>query len=264
MSTSPILYDRVSERVAVLTFNRPEVLNAVNRATVERLNELLEETASDRDLRAIVLTGKGRAFSAGADLKEYGTALQSTTLRTTVQQLDATQEITRRFLAHHAVFVAALNGIAVGIGAELSLNADFRIGTETSELYFSEAKRGLFQTNGVMYLLPRIVGQGRAAQWLMTSERIQAPALLAGGFLSEIVPQANLLPRAIELANMVAANAPISITHLKKLLRRTWEVDLETMLEMEIGGMMACAASEDADEGVRAFGEKREPVWKGR
>ncbi|MEO8451090.1 MAG: enoyl-CoA hydratase/isomerase family protein [Gemmatimonadota bacterium] len=264
MSADPILYERVTDRVAVLTFNRPEVLNAVNQATIERFNELLAETDRDPGLRAIVLTGKGRAFSAGADLKEYSSTLGAATLRDAVRGLDATQEITRRFVAHHAVFVAALNGIAVGIGAELSLNADLRIGCDASELYFSEAKRGLFQTNGVMHLLPRIVGQGRAAHWLLTSERIKAPALLAGGFLSELVPQDQLVARAIELASMAAANAPVSVTHLKKLLRRTWEVDLETMLQLEIDGMMACMASEDAEEGVRAFGERREPRWLGR
>ena len=264
MSTDPILCERVTDRVAVLTFNRPEVLNAVNQATVERLNELLAETDRDRDLRAVVLTGKGRAFSAGADLKEYRTTMGSVTLRDSIRELDATQEITRRFLSHHAVFVAALNGIAVGIGAELSLNADIRIGCEASELYFSEAKRGLFQTNGVMHLLPRIVGQGRAAHWLLSSERIKAPALLAGGFLSELVPQDKLVARAIELAGMAASNAPVSIAHLMKLLRRTWEVDIEAMLQLEIDGMMACLASEDAAEGVRAFAEKREPRWLGK
>ena len=264
MSTNPILYERVSDRVAVLRFNRPEVLNAVNQATVERFNELLAETERDSDLRAIVVTGKGRAFSAGADLKEYRTTMGSTSLKDAVRELDATQEITRRFASHHAVFVAAVNGIAVGIGAELSLNADIRIGCDASELYFSEAKRGLFQTNGVMFLLPRIVGQGRAAHWLLTSERIKAPALLAGGFLSELVPQEKLVARAVELASMAAANAPVSITHLKKLLRRSWEVDLEGMLQLEIAGMMACLASEDAAEGVLAFAEKREPRWVGR
>src|SRR6185295_1598592 len=108
MSADPILYERVTDRVAVLTFNRPDVLNAVNQATIERFNELLAETDRDPGLRATVLTGKGRAFSAGADLKEYSSTLGAATLRDAVRGLVATQEITRRVVAHHAVFIAAL------------------------------------------------------------------------------------------------------------------------------------------------------------
>jgi enoyl-CoA hydratase/carnithine racemase len=224
----------------------------------------LAETDADPTVRAVVLTGRGRAFSSGADLKEQDASGDSATLADVYRELHTAQEVTRRFLSHHAVCIAALNGIAVGIGAELAVNADVRIGSEQAELFFSESKRGLFQTNGVLHLLPRIVGQSRAAHWLLTSQRIKAPELLAAGFLSEVTAPDRLLARAVELAETIAANAPISIQLIKKLLHRTWEVDLEAMLQYEIDGMLACLASEDVAEGIRAFLERRAPVWQGR
>jgi enoyl-CoA hydratase/carnithine racemase len=265
MSSERIVFERTSRSVALIRLNRPERLNAVDGPTFERLHQLLGELEADAELRAVVVTGAGLAFPAGADLKELDATPQAAVpVRAARNGLQLFQDVTRRLVNHHCIFIAAVNGIAVGVGAELSLASDIRIGTDATEVMLSEVRRGLFETNGVMHLLPRIVGLGRATQWLLTGDRIKAPELLAAGYLTELVPAERLLPRALELAATIAANAPISVRLIKRLLRRTWEVDLETMLQYEVDGMMECMASEDCEEGLRAFVEKRAPSWKGR
>lgn len=265
MSTDRLVFERTSDHTALLRFNRPDRLNALDPAALTALHAQLCEINADPGIRAVVVTGTGRAFSAGADLKAMG---ESTTGDATVRharaQLQLFQDITRRLVESPAVFISAINGIAVGIGAELAIASDIRIGAPAAEVMLSEVKRGLFETNGVMHFLPRLVGHGRAAQWLLTGERVPAETLLAAGFVTELVPADRLLARARELADQIAANAPVSIRLVKRLLRRTWETDLESMLQYEVDGMMACMASEDIAEGVRAFVEKRTPNWQGR
>ncbi len=264
MSSDRIVFERTSDHTALLRFNRPDRLNALDPAALASLHAELGRINADPDLRAVVLTGTGRAFSAGADLKEMGSTPGDVTVRQARGDLQLFQDITRRMVESRTVFIAAINGIAVGVGAELSIASDIRIGTDATEVMLSEVKRGLFETNGVMHYLPRLVGHGRAAQWLLTGERVPARTLLDAGFLTELVPADQLLARARHLADAVAANAPVSIRLVKRLLRRTWETDLETMMQYEVDGMMACMASEDIAEGVQAFIEKRTPRWLGR
>ncbi len=265
MPSDHIVYQRTGDRVSVLRFNRPDRLNAMDLASMTELHRLLGEITRDEGLRVVILTGTGRAFSAGADLTEMEATLGSeTTVRAAREQLQLYQDITRRMVTSPVVFIAAINGIAVGVGAELSLASDIRIGSESAEVMLSEVTRGLFLTNGAMHFLPRLVGQGHAARWLLTGERVKAPALLQSGFITELVAEDRLLPRAQELAATIGANAPLSLRLIKQQLRRTWEVDLETTLQSEVDGVMACMASEDMAEGLQAFAEKRVPVWSGR
>jgi enoyl-CoA hydratase/carnithine racemase len=264
MATERILFERPAPHLGVIRFNRPDRLNAMDQASMVGLHALLGEVGTDPTLRAVVITGTGRAFSAGADLKELDTQHQAdVTVRAARTQLQLFQDITRRMVESPVVFIAAINGLAVGVGAELSLASDIRIGTDATEVMLSEVKRGLFETNGVLHYLPRVVGHGWAARWLLTGERVGAATLLQAGFITELVPADRLPARALELAETIAANAPVSIRLIKRLLRRTWEVDLEAMLQYEVDGMMACMASDDIEEGIRAFLEKRSPVWKG-
>ena len=262
MTSDRIVHQRTGEGVAILRFNRPDRLNAMDRASIAELHRLLGEMGRDDTLRVVIITGTGRAFSAGADLKEMEETFRTATAVTAArEELQLYQDITRRMAESPVVFISAINGIAVGIGAELSLASDIRIGSDAAEVMFSEVNRGLFQTNGVMHFLPRVVGQGRATQWLLTGERVKASRLLEAGFLTELVSAERLIPRAQELADTIAANAPVSVRLIKQLLRRTWEADLETTLQSEIDGVMTCRASEDMGEGLRAFLEKRKPRW---
>ena len=248
--------------VAVVTFNRPAVLNAISQAMLARLLEVLEQCARDDAVRVIVMTGSGRAFSAGIDLKELGSQLDAAGDGARVQ-LELAQELTRRLVRHPKVIIAAINGVAVGIGAELSVATDLRIASESATFAFPEVKRALFETNGVTYLLPRIVGLGKAMQWLLTGETVTAPDAQAAGLVNHIVPANQLLGVAIQLAEVIAANAPVSVGLVKRTLHAGYKTDLETILREEVEGVLQCMRTTDYREGVRAFLEKRDPVYQG-
>ncbi len=212
MASDRILFESTGPHTALIRFNRPDRLNAMDRASMADLHALVGRLALEPGLRSVVITGTGRAFSAGADLKEMDATPQREALvRDAHRQLHQFQDLTRRMVESPVIFIAAMNGIAVGVGAELALASDIRIGTDATELMLSEVTRGLFETNGVMHYLPRIVGHGRAAQWLLTGERVPAPTLLAAGLITELVPADQLLGRATALATTVAGNAPISV-----------------------------------------------------
>ncbi|HEX9889088.1 MAG TPA: enoyl-CoA hydratase-related protein [Nitriliruptorales bacterium] len=251
--------------VAVVTLDRPEVLNAVRARTLDELFSILDRVEADPDIRALVITGAGRAFSAGQDLDELGEALlgevDPDAGRASLARL---QELTRRLVALDVPTLAALNGIAVGLGAELALACDVRLACASASIGFVEVQRALFETNGVMYLLPRIVGLGRAAELLLTGDRIDADEAGRIGLVNHVVPDDELLDRALVLARRWARNAPLSIRLVKQVLRRTWESDLEGVMKLEVDGMLDCLGTEDLREGVAAFHEGREPRFRGR
>jgi enoyl-CoA hydratase/carnithine racemase len=263
MELKDLLYEKKGA-VALITMNRPEVLNAFRTNTFNELLYLLAETERDTEVRAVVITGNGRAFCAGDDLAELDTLLsQGVNLREVWSNLAVLQDITRRVVAHPRVVIAAVNGIAVGFGAELSLACDIRLASENAAIMFAEARRGLFQTNGVMYLLPRLIGQGHALEIMATARKVPASEAYGMGLFNRMVTGEKLLEEALSLAEAIAGNAPMSVGYVKKLLRRTYEVDLETMLEAESAAMLECAMSQDALEGVKAFLEKRPAIFRG-
>ena len=201
---SDIQVERTSG-VAVVWFNRPAVLNAFRLATFARLALVLEELALAEDVRALVLTGRGRAFCAGEDLEEMNqVAGRGFALAQACDDLNRLQHLTRRLLGYPKPVVAAINGAAVGLGAELPLACDLRIAAGSAYFYFPEAKRGMLQTNGTFRLLPEMVGAGRALEWLLTARRIPAEEARAAGLVSEVSEPARLLERAIELAARAA------------------------------------------------------------
>lgn len=248
--------------VAVITFNRPDVLNALRGETIAALHDALHTLEHDAGLRAVVLTGAGRAFSSGRDLKERdaltGAAIVRDDVLRTVEQY---QELTRRLTRMDKIVISAVNGVAVGIGAELAAASDIRIASRDARVVFPEARLGLFLTNGVLYRLPRIVGLGRAADWILSGRTVQADELLAAGFVSRIVEADSLVPTAVETAQAVAANAPTSLRLAKELLNRAYEVDLDMMLELESEALADCVESAEYREGMRAFAEKRKPAF---
>jgi enoyl-CoA hydratase/carnithine racemase len=139
-----------------------------------------------------------------------------------------------------------------------------RIASESASFAFREVKRGLFETNGVMYLLSRIAGSGRAAEWLLTGEDVSAKIALTSGLVSRVVPDGDLLDVAKKIANELAANAPTSVRLVKQALKRTYDMDFEAVMQLEVDGVLECLASEDFVEGIRSFVEKRPPRFKGR
>lgn len=251
--------------VAVITFNRPAALNAFHRTMFHQLLELLADIAHDDAQRVVLLTGAGRAFSAGIDLDEVAHLVAGATDTAQARaELEAMQELTRRMVGLAKPIIAAVNGIAVGVGAEIAIASDIRIAAETASFAFAEVQRGLFETNGVLYRLPRLVGLGRAAHALLTGAPISAQAALAMGLVTHVTAAAALPEAALALARQLAANAPIPLRLVKQALNRTYDLDLAAMMQLETEGALACLASADLREGVRAFAERRAPVFTGK
>lgn len=258
-----ILYE-TNDQIATITFNRPAVLNAFRRSMFQQLLALLETIANDDTLRVVLITGVGRAFSAGIDLAEVSHLFDgSTGLETVRAELAEMQALTRRMVTLDKPIIAAINGVAIGVGAEIAIASDIRIAAESAYFQFAEVKRGLFETNGVMHRLPRLIGLGRAAHLLLTGERITAQAALAMGLVTTVVAPETLAQASLDLARTLAANAPIPMRLVKALLQQTYDLDLEAVMALETAGTLTCFASHDLREGLQAFLEKRAPVYKG-
>ena len=187
--------------VAIVWFERPDRLNAFRPATFQMLHEALELVAMDNGVRAVVLTGRGRGFCAGEDLEEMDGAVGlGFTVRAARRDLTRLQDLTRKLLAFPKPVVAAINGPAVGLGAELPLACRLRIAAPEAYFYFPEARRGMLETNGAFHFLPRIVGLGRAAEWLLTARKIPASEALAAGLLSAVAPPGLVVEQAVAVA----------------------------------------------------------------
>ncbi|MER7504207.1 enoyl-CoA hydratase/isomerase family protein [Nonomuraea pusilla] len=247
----------------LVTFDRPEALNAFRQRTYGELVAVLDEAARDDTVGALVLTGTGRAFSAGTDLKEAGAQLAAGSDADLVERTAALQDLTRRFTTHPKVIISAVNGIAVGVGVELAIASDLRLAGHSASFAFKEVHRGLFPSNGVLYSLPRLVGHGRAVDLLLSGETVDAAEAYRAGLVSRLVPDADLLDTALELAERVAAAAPTPVRLIKKAMQRVWELDLEEVLDLETEGLLACLRSQDVVEGVRSFIERRPAVYRG-
>ena len=249
--------------VAVASLNRPECLNALREQTFRELHEILEETASSDSIWVLVFTGAGRAFSSGKDLKEINPEHVGAGVAEPESELKRLQEITRRMHSHPSVLIAAVNGLAVGFGAELSLNCDIRLAAHTASFAFVEPMRGLFPTNAAHFILPRLIGQGRAAEMLLTGNTVRAVEAAEWGLVNRVFSDEQLMDATLQIANRIAANAPLSVRQSLRLLRESSHSTLEEVLISEMEATMRCLQSSDVLEGARAFFEKRPPVFKG-
>lgn len=251
-----------SARVLTVTFNRPERLNAFRRAEYTRLRDLLVEIEGDGETRVVVLTGSGRGFCAGEDLKEVAAEGATHDASITRDNVLVLQDITRRIARSERVYIAAVNGVAAGFGAELACACDLRVASRSARFLFPEVRRGLFITNGISYLLPRIVGALWASTLLLTGEPIDATVAREIGMVTHLFEGEALLAAAQALAAQVAGCAPTSIRLTKQILRND-EGALERALNTEVEYLERCLASRDYLEGARAFVEKREPHFRG-
>jgi enoyl-CoA hydratase/carnithine racemase len=260
-----ILYSKQPDGIALATFNRPAVLNAFRGTMFTRLVEILADVRDDPAVRVLVITGNGRAFSSGIDLEEqaqlFSTSIDYTAARVA---LDDLQAITHQLRDLSKPVIAAINGLAVGVGAELAIASDIRLASQDAYIMFAEVKRGLFETNGVMYFLPRLVGMGRAVEMLMTGDKIPAAEALAAGLVTRVYSPDDLLPQALALAGRIAANAPISLRLLKQVMARSYDLSLDDVMRLESDGMIECLYSDDFQEGVHSFLEKRAPNYRGK
>jgi len=260
MQIKDILIEREAG-VAKVILNRPEVLNAFSIEMREGLGIIFEEFARDDSVRTVVLTGAGRAFCAGGDIKGWG---------------DLREESRRRLiisLAHRAVkaitslekpVIAMVNGDAIGAGCNLALACDLIIASESARFGEVFVRMGLGPDWGGAYFLTRLVGMAKAKELLFTGKIISAREAEQMGLINQVVPPDQLESTVMELANKLAQSATRAIGLTKTFLNQVWQMDLSRALEYEAYVQGECIKTEDHQEAVKAFLEKKKPVFKGR
>jgi enoyl-CoA hydratase len=255
-----LLYE-TSDRLARVTFNRPKVLNALNRQTVEELGDCLDRAHDDADVRALILTGAGeKAFVAGADINELAQ-------RTPGDGKDFSlfgQEIFHRLETLGKPSIAAINGFALGGGCELALACSIRIASRNARLGQPEVKLGILPGYGGSQRLARLCGKGVAHELILTGDMISAEEALRIGLVNRVVEPAELLPAAEMIARKIIANAPLAVKFAIEAVERGLEMPQEEGLFLEATLFGLCCATEDMREGTRAFLEKRSPQFKGK
>jgi enoyl-CoA hydratase/carnithine racemase len=229
--TGTVLTEEAGDGVRVLTLNRPQRLNAITPELLEDLIAALGAADRDAAVRAIVLTGAGRAFCAGDDLKEFGA--QSTDEATTRAYIERIQDVTRAMLLGDTPVVGAVRGWAAGGGLEWVINCDFALAAEGARFFFPEIALGVFVTGGVTELLPRLVGLQRARELIMLGERFDAAQARDWGLVYQVVPDAALMPEALALARRIAALPPGPVRDLRRILARHSGKGLEAAMAAE-------------------------------
>lgn len=259
MNFETIVYE-MQDGVAEIRLNRPHRLNAVTQQLYDELNAALGVAEADRDARVVLLTGVGRAFCVGADLKEHKAGRTALERR---QYLQGEQIVCKRLLQLKRPVVVAVNGFALGAGAELAIASDFLLMAESAQIGLPEIGLGNFLGGGVTALLPRLVGLAKARELVFLGERINGAEAVRIGLANRAFPDIGFLQAAREFARRVAAKAPISMQLAKEQLNFAGERTLDAVLAAELEGMTFVSTTKDWQEGVDAFAEKRAPVFKG-
>ena len=248
------------EGVEVWTIDGEARRNALSRAMIRELLENLVRVRDDRAIRCIVLTGKGdKAFCAGADLKERST-MSAEEVHHFHQSL---RDALRGIETAPQAFVAALNGVALGGGLEMALACDLRVAADGVEMGLPEVGLGIIPGGGGTVRLPRAIGVARAKDLVLTGRRVAAAEALAMGLVSRVAPAGTLREVALEVAGMVARNAPVSIRQAKRAVDGGLHLDLDAALAHENRMYQDCLGTKDRVEALRAFAEKRKPVFTG-
>lgn len=263
MSEETVLLSELSEGVLTLTLNRPEALNSFSRELLNALGIAIENANFNPDVRVVILTGgpgKKASFSTGADLKERATMSEDEVKR-------FLSNIRKTFTAVENMkqpVIAAINGFAFGGGLELALACDIRIAAEEAQMGLTETGLAIIPGGGGTQRLPRIVGLAKAKELILTARRIKAEEALAIGLVNKVVPGGELLDACRELAGEIAKNGPIAIQQAKFAVSKGMDASLEVGLNIESVAYWHCIPTEDRLEGLKAFKEKRKPVYKGR
>ena len=260
MAYETITYE-VREQVGLITLNRPDVMNAINEKMLEELRGALEEAEQDGSVRALVLTGAGRAFCAGQDV---GIMAEGSAEGLVALLRDKYRPV---FVLLHGMekpVIGAINGVAVGSGCNLALACDLRIASERASLGEVFAHIGAGPDTGCSYFMPRLMGTAKAAELIFTGRVAGAQEAERLGLVNRVVPPDKLMDETMELALRLAKGPTRAIGLAKRALYRGLEMDLEQVLDMETELQGQLAGTEDFQEGVKAFLEKRRPTFKGR
>jgi 2-(1,2-epoxy-1,2-dihydrophenyl)acetyl-CoA isomerase len=260
------LLTRVTDGLAVVTFNRPERLNALSRGMLRDFGGLLAQYAEDPEIGCVVVTGAGKAFCSGGDVQvQARTAAQGSTLSPEQRADQLRSSMTASELLHHMPkpTIAMVNGVAAGAGMSIALACDMRIVAESARMTTAFAKVGLSGDYGGSYFLTRIVGPALARELYFTSEILGSARLAALGLASRVVPDAALEAETMALANRLAGGPRVAWRYIKRNMKAAEEGSLSDVLDSEAYGMLRCRQTEDHAEAARAFVEKRAPVFRG-
>lgn len=246
----------------VLIINRPDKMNALDRPTVSRLNECLKEAEADENCRALVITGAGRGFCAGADLSGRNDPSRPRSAGSTLE--DTWNPLARRLHNLRMPTIAAVNGFAAGAGSSIALGCDIVIAAKSAKFLQAFAKIGLVPDAGGTYLLPNLAGSARARGMAMLAEPVPAETALAWGMIWQVVEDAALMDEAHKLAARMAKMPTLALTLIRKLLAAGGSSSMADALDMERDTQGIASASPDHKEGVAAFLEKRAPKFTGK
>jgi enoyl-CoA hydratase len=247
--------------IAYVTLNRPQVMNALNQATIIELTMAFADAREDDDVRGIILTGAGgKAFAAGADISELAKA----TPIDAEEQARSGQQLTLLIETLGKPVIAAVNGLALGGGCELAMACSLRLATAEARFGQPEIKLGLIPGFGGTQRLARLIGKAQATQLILTGETISAADAYRLGLVNEIVPSDQLLARAEEILRHIGKNAPLAVRYALKAISEGINLPIRAGMDLEGALFALCASTEDMHEGTVAFLEKRHPVFKGR
>jgi enoyl-CoA hydratase len=257
MQYRTLLYEK-GEGLGILTINRPEALNALNSQVLKEIYFLLEEIEKDDEVKVIIVTGQGdKAFAAGTDIKKMENLVCNEArdlamlARKTIDKIEALKK----------PVIAAINGFALGGGCELAMACDLRIGSERAKMGQPEINLGVIPGSGGTQRLPRLVGPSIAKRLIFTGELVDAKTALEMGLVDKIVPYDQLMEETKKMATTIASKSKIALALAKSAINRGLDLDLRTGLDYEIECFAQCFATSDQKEGMRAFSEKRKPVF---
>lgn len=261
MTTPLVTYEQLDHSIMKLTLNRPDAANALSGELIAALTDALDKVNKENSIRCIILTGAGeKAFCAGADLKER-LAMTDEEVPLAVAKIGA---LTNKIASMPMPVVVALNGVAFGGGLEIALACDIRLASDTIQVGLTETGLGIIPGAGGTQRLPRLVGEGNAMNMILRAKRLSASDAHQIGLLQEIYPAKELEARTFKISSEIARNAPIAVAQAKLAIKKGIQIPLVEGLEIEKSCYQTTIATTDRIEGLRAFQEKRPPVYEGK
>ncbi|OQY08485.1 MAG: enoyl-CoA hydratase [Desulfobacteraceae bacterium 4572_123] len=248
-----IIYEK-TEQIAVIYLNRPHVLNAMNKQLWLDMQNALEDAKNSLEIKVLIITGKGRAFSTGADLKES----KNRNLEDYRDYLIELQEASRKIIRFEKPTIAAINGYALGSGYELALACDIRLAAEDAKIGSPEARVTSSVTGGAMRLVQNLIGPGKARELLFTAEYIDGREAARIGLINKAVKPGQLMNEALQMAERISVNSAFSLKMIKKGLNMAQgEVSLEALMEYEVEACLACVATKERGESLNKFENRK-------